>query len=100
MPKGDTVGVVNMHTMLRRVYQTRWRNSHQLRGGGFSGSGDDSPLGFLGLPPLLLWLTRTCQACSLTRRIVKPLIARVTARTLEGRPQVQCQRGNQICILP
>ena len=68
-PKSDTVSVVNVHTMLRRVYRLV-----RL-----------VPNGLLGLPPLLLWLTRTGQACSLTRGIWKPPFARGTASALEGR---------------
>ncbi len=38
-PKQDTVSVINVHAVLRRVNQTRWRDSRHVRGGGFCGRG-------------------------------------------------------------
>jgi hypothetical protein len=45
-----------MHTMLRRVYQTRGHTRRHRRGGVESWSGDNRLLGLLRLPSLLLGL--------------------------------------------
>jgi hypothetical protein len=45
-----------MHTMLRRVYQTRGHTRRQRRGDVESWSGDNRLLGLLRLPSLLLGL--------------------------------------------